>query len=167
MESFKTITVEAIPAALEKAERYRLLNEPEQAESICRDILAVAPDHQQALIMLLLTLTDQFRSGSVDCFTQAKSLIDRLNGEYERLYYRGLVYERHGLAFAADGHLGGSAAAYDWMREAMDCFEQAERLRPAGNDDAILRWNSCLRLIERYQLRPEPEPAGEPVLSGE
>ena len=39
----KRISQAALPAALAKAERYRLLNEPEQAESICRDVLAVEP----------------------------------------------------------------------------------------------------------------------------
>ena len=38
-----------MPAALEKALRYRLLNEPVEAESICRDVLEVDPDNQAAL----------------------------------------------------------------------------------------------------------------------
>jgi len=45
---------------LTKAERYRLLNEPEEAESICRDILDVDPTHEAALVNFLLALTDQF-----------------------------------------------------------------------------------------------------------
>src|SRR5260221_3380736 len=156
MENFKSISGKAIPEALVKAERYRLLNEPEQAESICLDILAVDPDHQPALIMLLLALTDQFHYGPAECFTQAKAVLDKLRGEYERLYYRGLIWERRGHALAHAGHLGSGVAAHDWLREAMECFEQAERVRPAGNDDAILRWNSCLRLIERYHLYANP-----------
>ena len=54
----KSISIEGVPKALEKAERYRLLNEPSLAESICVDILTVLPAHQQALISLLLARTD-------------------------------------------------------------------------------------------------------------
>ena len=63
MFELKHIGPEAIPAALDKAERYRLLNQPDAAESICEDVLAVDPDNQPALITLLLALTDQFRQG--------------------------------------------------------------------------------------------------------
>jgi len=161
---YKSISRDAIPAALDKAERYRLLNEPAQAESICHDILAVDPDNQQALIALLLSLTDQFPADPAECFAQAKAIVPKLRGEYERHYYRGLIYERRGHAAALQNHPGSATAAYEWLREAMDLFEQAEAVRPQGNDDAILRWNSCLRLIERYHLHPETVPAGDPVL---
>ena len=57
MSELKKLSKEAIPAALEKAERYRLLNEPGEAESICLDILAIDPENQRAIIMLLLALT--------------------------------------------------------------------------------------------------------------
>src|SRR4051812_37800360 len=100
MPAFKTLSREGIPLALEKAERYRLLNEPEQAESICQDILAVDPDNQVALVMLLLALTDQFRDGPAECFTEAQAVVARLRGEYERLYYQGLIWERRGYALA-------------------------------------------------------------------
>ena len=60
MFDLKPLNPDAIPKALQKAERYRLLNEPEEAESICLDILAIEPDNQQALVMLLLAQTDQF-----------------------------------------------------------------------------------------------------------
>ena len=62
MSSFtlRSISKAAIPAAVKKAEHYRLLNDPEQAESICLDILAVDPDNQQALVVLILAITDQF-----------------------------------------------------------------------------------------------------------
>jgi hypothetical protein len=161
---YKTISRDEIPAALAKAERYRLLNEPAQAESICHDVLAVEPDNQEALITLLLSLTDQFPGDCAECFPQAKALVPKLHGEYEQHYYRGLIYERRGHAAALQNHPGSATAAYEWLREAMDFFEQAEPLRPQGNCDAILRWNSCLRLIERYHLHPEGVPAGDPVL---
>jgi len=164
MADFKPISRAGVPLALEKAERYRLLNEPAQAESICLDVLAVDPENQQALVMLLLALTEQFQTGSSDCFQQAEAVVPKLDGEYERLYYTGIIWERHGYARAAQGGPGSPTVAYDWIRRAMDYYEQAERLRPSGNDDALLRWNSCLRLCQRYHLHPEPEEVFQPVL---
>src|SRR5262249_23431977 len=157
MFDFKPISREAIPLALEKAERYRLLNEPAQAESICLDVLAVEPEHQEALVTLLLALTDQFRTGPAECFRQAEAVLPPLHGEYERLYYSGLVWERRGHARALQGGPGSAAVAHAWVVKAMHFFAQAERVRPAGNDDALLRWNSCLRLCQRFQLQEEPE----------
>ena len=60
MFQLKPLHKDAIPAALAKAERYRLLNEPGEAESICLDVLQVDPGSQDALVMLILALTDQF-----------------------------------------------------------------------------------------------------------
>jgi hypothetical protein len=164
MSDFKPISQDAIPLALEKAERYRLLNEPAQAESICLDVLAVAPDNQEALVMLLLALTDQFPTGATECYRQAESVLPKLRGEYERLYYSGIIHERRGLAHALHGGMGSATVAYAWVRQAMDLYEQAEQLRPPGNDDAILRWNSCLRVCQRHGLHPEAEELLPPVL---
>src|SRR5205807_5788281 len=79
MAEFKPISRDAVPLALEKAERYRLLNEPAQAESICLDVLAVDPENQQALVMLLLALTDQFRGGPADCYAEAEAVVPKLH----------------------------------------------------------------------------------------
>src|SRR5439155_18206392 len=103
MPDFKPISREAVPLALEKAERYRLLNEPAQAESICRDVLAVDPQNQQALVTLLLALTDQFCSGWPECFDEAQAVVPKLQGEYQRLYYSGIIWERRGQARAIEG----------------------------------------------------------------
>ncbi len=154
MSHLKLLSREAIPSALTRAERYRLLNEPVQAESICRDVLAADPDNQRALVMLLLTLTDQFHGGPVECYAEAKDVAARLHGEYEQLYYRGLICERRGHAVVLEPSPGANTSAYEWFREAMEYFERAEALRPAGNDDAILRWNCCVRLCERHHLAP-------------
>jgi hypothetical protein len=164
MPNFKPISRDAVPQALDKAQRYRLLNEPAQAESICLDVLAVEPDNQSALVMLLLALTDQFRSGPAECFRQAQTVVPRLHSEYERLYYSGIIWERGGHAHALKGVPGSAASAFAWIQRAMEFYEQAERLRPAGNDDTLLRWNSCLRLCERYELHAEPEELFQPVL---
>jgi hypothetical protein len=164
MADFKPISREAIPLALDKAERYRLLNEPAQAESICLDVLAVEPDKQAALVMLLLSLTDQFRTGDADHFRQAEAVLPKLRGEYERLYYHGLILERRGLARAVQGGPGSGNVAHAWIRQAMDFYERAELLRPPGNDDTLLRWNSCVRICDRYRLQPESEETSTPML---
>ena len=167
MPNLKSISRDAIPLALEKAERYRLLNEPAQAESICLDVLAVDPDNQEALVVLLLALTDQFRGGPVQCFTQAQAVVPKLSGPYERSYYSGIIWERRGHAQALMSGPGARAAAYDCIRQAMDCYEQAEPFRPPTNDDALLRYNHCLRLCERHQLTPEPEEIVQPPVVGD
>lgn len=163
MFELKTLSEEAIPAAIEKAERYRLLNEPAEAESICLDVLKVAPDNQEALIILLLAVTDRFSKGYGVSETQGKELLDRLKGEYERSYYSGILFERRAkMKLAQGGH--AAAWAYDLFREAMTCYEKAETIRPPGNDDALLRWNTCARIIERNKLVPREEENVEPPL---
>jgi hypothetical protein len=157
----KSISEEGIPEALAKVERYRLLNEPALAESICLDILAIVPDHQQALISLLLARTDQFHS-NVDV-KPAQEVLDRLKGDFERAYYAGIIWERLGHARIRQGGSGGAAAAYHALREAMKHYERAAKSAPIGNDDAILRWNSCARTIMQspdIRSSPEDEPAG-------
>jgi hypothetical protein len=167
MADFKLISRDAVPLALEKAERYRLLNEPAQAESICLDVLAVDPENQPVLVLLILALTDQFQTGPIDCVQKAEALVPRLHGQYERAYYSGIIFERRGYARASHGGPGSETLAYWWIRRAMDFFEQAERLRTPGNDDALLRWNSCVRLCERYKLHPEAEEMLSPVVGGD
>jgi hypothetical protein len=163
MFTLKSLSKEGIGAALEKAVRYRLLNEPRAAESICLDILAVDPENQQAIVTLLLALTDQL-SRDVSVASSARALLPQLQNEYERQYYAGIICERQAKAVLNRGAPGGESDAYEWFREAMDFFEQAEALRPAGNDDAILRWNACARLIMRNHLTPRPQDMVEPYL---
>jgi hypothetical protein len=150
----KVLRPRAIPAALERAERYRLLNEPTQAESICLDILEADPENQQALILLLLSLTDQF--GNSHSVERASALLRRLSDEYHRAYYQGIVHERHARTQLYRSAPGGAAIAYNLLREAMQCYEKAETMRPADNDEALLRWNTCARTIMSDQLQPSP-----------
>jgi hypothetical protein len=158
MSELKSLHKDAIPAALEKAERYRLLNEPGEAESICLDILAVDPENQQAIITLLLALTDRFEKGYGVSDTQTKELLARIKSEYDQAYYSGIVAERRAKMKMRQNTPDCRFQAYDLFREAMNCFEKAEPIRPAGHDDAILRWNTCARIIERNNLVPrEPE----------
>ncbi len=149
MFQLKRISTEAIARCLDKADRYRLLGEPEEAESICRDILSVAPDHQQALIVLLLALTDQFPSNNPELVRQAQGVVPRLREEYDRRYYTGIICERHGLAQLSRTELGSVQVAQEFLRQAMNWYEQAEAVRPAGNDDAVIRWNTCVRIMQR------------------
>ncbi len=157
MFNLKPLSPSGIPAALEKAMRYRLLNEPGEAESICLDVLRLEPEHQQALVILLLALTDHFGKGYAVGFTQAQEILPRLRDSYERAYYAGIIRERRAKAYLGQGAPGAEFNAYELLREAMDCYEQAEAIRPAGNDDAVLRWNACARLIMGNKLAPRVE----------
>ena len=152
MPELKSLHKDAIPAALEKAERYRLLNEPGEAESICLDILHVDPENQHAVIMLLLALTDRFEKGYGVSDVQTKELLTRLKSEYDRAYYSGIVAERRAKMKLRQNTPDCRFQAHDLLREAMDWFEKAEPLSPPGHDDAILRWNTCARIIERNKL---------------
>ena len=162
MFELKTLSEEAIPAALEKAERYRLLNEPGEAESICLDVLKISPENQEALVMLLLALTDRVAKGYGVSDAQAKDILARITGEYDRAYYSGILAERRAKMKLAQG-AHGAIWAYDLFREAMDCYEKAEACRPAGYDDALLRWNTCARIIAKNKLVAREEEKLEPV----
>src|SRR3981081_2740124 len=146
--TLKTISKSGIAEALSKVELYRYLNEPEEAESICRDILAVEPDHQLALRMLGLAITDQFCGDASDRYGEVESLFEKLGDRYERLYYTGLLHERRAKAQMRVGRSPRTLAPL--FSEAMRCFAEAEAIRPAGNDDAILRWNRCARLLQSH-----------------
>ncbi|HZU29251.1 MAG TPA: hypothetical protein VFA04_27260 [Bryobacteraceae bacterium] len=160
----KPISRESIPQALAKAERYRLLNEPDMAESICLDILAAEPTHQQSLVVLLLARTDQFGSGVSP--ERAREVLQKMVGEYDRAYYAGIIWERAAHAQLRRSGLGSNSSAYHAFREAMACYEKAQAVRPAGNDDSILRWNTCARILMRNaDLRPLPHAEFEPILS--
>ena len=156
MFEIKLISKESIPRTIAKAERYRLLNEPQEAESICRDILSVDPGNQEVLVMLLLAITDQFGKTNDVGIGQAKEIAGKLGTEYERAYYAGIISERWIKALLRGGT--HSSHASGWFLEAMDYYQKAMALSPAGNDDAILRWNACVRFIERNpDLRSHPE----------
>ena len=160
----KRISPTSIAEALTKVERYRLLNEPNLAESICLDILSVAPDNEQALIALLLTRTDQFGAGAAPA--SARELLGRMAKDYDRAYYGGIVWEREAHAHLRQGRPSSGAAAYHALRRAMDLYEEAEAIRPAGNDDAILRWNTCARTIMKNSaVRPLPFEEMAPIMN--
>jgi len=159
----KPLSPLAIPEALQKAHRYRLLNEPSQAESICLDILHIDPTNEAALITLLLAITDQF--GSDGTPARAREVLERVKGGYERAYYAGIILERSARVSMRMGVPGASYRAYDEFVRAMEWYEKAEDLRPEGNDDSILRWNTCARTLMRHpELKPERVERMAPVL---
>jgi len=164
MFELKTLSPEAVPRALAKAERYRLLNEPAEAESICLDALKIDPDNQDLLATLVLAITDQF-ADEPGRAADAWQTVAKMRDEYARLYYSGIIHERRAKALLRHHTPRGGTRAYDWLREAMLCFENAETIRPPGNDDALLRWNACARLImrDRHLVPASDEPA-EPLL---
>ncbi|HEX5074846.1 MAG TPA: hypothetical protein VFW03_16635 [Gemmatimonadaceae bacterium] len=165
MFTLKRISASGVPAALQKAERYRLLNDSSAAESICRDIIEVDPDNQQALIVLLLSITDQFPDELGDALRRAREVLPRLRDEYKRAYYAGIICERRAKVQRRQTTPGSGSMAYDSFHEAMAWYEKAESIRPSGNDEAILRWNTCARVLASDDhLRPRPVEQYEPVL---
>jgi hypothetical protein len=162
MYTLKQLTVEGIERAMQKAERYRLLGEPCEAESICMDVLQVDPDHHHARVTLVLALTDQFRR-DLSRVAEAAKMAGNLKDEYERLYYSGVVAERHGKAQLEVGGPSSNDYANRALREAMEWYGRAEAIRPPGDDNAILRWNTCARAISRRGFQ-EPRDMARPAL---
>src|SRR5215813_12063900 len=146
MFELKAISAGSFPGALAKAERYRLLNEPTEAESICRDILDADPSNQAALTSLILALTDQIPEDS-GAFGRALTAVRQLEPAYDRAYYAGIAWERRARAAYRSGSPGARRYVHDWIVQALRQFEEAERLRVPDNDDAILRWNTCVRFL--------------------
>lgn len=154
MAHLRRIAKAAVPSALEKALRYRLLNEPFEAESICRDVLIVEPDNQDALTTLLLALTDQFDKEFAVALERAKEVVPQFAGEYEREYFSGIIHERWAKAQMVRGMPG--SFAYSWLREAMDHYEKAAAISRPDDADADLRWNTCARMLDRRDdLQPQ------------
>jgi len=98
MFELKKLSPEAVPAALEKANRYRLLNEPGAAESIYLDVLSVDPDNQEALRNIILSMSDRFGKDYAVGDARVAEYIMRLHDDYERNYYTGIMYERRAKA---------------------------------------------------------------------
>lgn len=170
MTELKRLSPAAIPAALAKAERYRLLNEPEQAESICEDVLTVDPANRDAQITLVLALSDQLADGPHDrgpVLARAQTLAAALESPYERAYCQGLVAERRARAVLGRGGAGARAQAGEWLREAMRHFAAAEPLRPSDDDSSILRWNACARLMAKDPALVAPQDEREEPLMSE
>jgi hypothetical protein len=147
MFALKKIEPRDIPSALERAERYRLTDEPLAAESVCLDVLAVAPDNQPALIGLLLSLTAQFKEQLLPAYNRALEVQSKLENTYHQSFYLGIIYERRARAHLIKRGFSAGRVAYEWFQKAMAAYEKAITIRPEGNPDSILRWNSCARIL--------------------
>ncbi|MGE0640206.1 MAG: hypothetical protein AB7G12_13770 [Thermoanaerobaculia bacterium] len=165
MFELKRLNAESIAAALEKARHYRLLNEPTEAVSICLDVLEVEPENQQALVLLLLAETDRFNHGHSDALPRAKDALAKLATPYDHAYFGGIVLERWAKSRLKQGGIGASEVVYDLLRQAMERFEEASALAPTGNDEALLRYNTCVRILQsRPDLGPAPAHARPAML---
>lgn len=157
MYELKRLSPGAVPGALALAERYRLLNEPSEAESICLDVLQIDPANQDAIVALLLALTDQFVDGTASKkMAEADQAARRISDEFKRLYYSGLIRERRAKAQLRSDRPAMDNSVREWLREAMSLYERAEAVRPTGHDEPLLRWNACARVL---MTLPDVEPA--------
>ncbi len=158
MFNLKPLHKGGIVSALEKARHYRLLNEPLQAESICRDILEVEPDHEEALVTMLLALTDQFDHELKKRFKKARNILARFSDPYKQDYYAGIIFERRANVHRKRHVPGSNSLAYEWYIEAMNSYEKADAMSAADNDEARLRWNTCARILnQNAELKPDTD----------
>jgi len=156
MYKLKKIEIRDIPSALERAERYRLMDEPLAAESVCLDVLAADPENQPALVGLLLSLAAQFKEQLLPAYNRALEVQSRLINDYQKAFYLGIIYERRAKAHLRKRGFSTGRVAYEWFQKAMAAYEQAIALRPEGNPDAILRWNACARVLMEDKEVEEP-----------
>jgi tetratricopeptide (TPR) repeat protein len=146
MYELKRLSEKNLGPALERARHYRDLNQPEEAESICRDVLAVAPADQEALKTLGLALTDRFATSWHNTFDEAVAAFGKLTSEYDRVYYEGVAWERLAKAHRDGGQAHNAAHAFE---RALEQFERATKLSPDAGDP-ILRWNRCVRALREH-----------------
>jgi len=156
MLELKKISPEAVPGALAKAERYRLLNQSSDSVSICLDILEVEPENQKALITLLLALTDQFSTALHPAFERATEVLKRLGDAYCKSYYAGIIYERRAKAHLRSDRPGAGRLAHEWFTRAMAAYDEAFLSCQPGNQESVLRWNACARILND---NPDVKPA--------
>ncbi len=164
MKDLKPLSSHAIPLALERAMRYRLLNDPWQAESICRDVLRTEADHQEALRILVMCMTDQFGQRGELGMHEVLAVVAKLQDPYQREYCTGIVHERQAGAALRRGSPHSGEIAYDLLHRAMESYEKAEANKPENNEDPILRWNACVRAIRRHRLQAAPQDQGFPEM---
>jgi len=136
----------SLEAAVAKAAHYRDLNQPEEAESICRDVLDVEPVNQTAWRLLGLALSDRFATGQAGLLEQAIDAFGRLTDEYDRVYHTGVAWERAAKAHVERNEAHSAVAAFE---HALGLFERAEAMRP-DLPDPVLRWNRCVRLLASH-----------------
>jgi tetratricopeptide (TPR) repeat protein len=131
-----------LEAAIARAAHYRDLNQPEEAESICRDVLDVDDANQAAWRLLGLALSDRFGEDGA-LLENAIAAFEKLEDEYERVYHLGVAWERAAKAHLEKGEAHSAVTAFE---HALPLYERAERIRPESADP-VLRWNRCVRLL--------------------
>ena len=166
MIELKPLKKEAVKLALEKAKRYRLLDEPDEAESICLDVLATLPGYQEALITLILSLTDKFgQSRLFPAFNQAQELVAQLDDNFSKAYYLGVIFERRAKFHLRQGGPGSGTAAHEWFAKAMEEFAKALHDDDPKSQEAVLRWNSCARIMNANpEIKAEDPQSSEMLL---
>ncbi|HEY1958869.1 MAG TPA: hypothetical protein VGH28_24825 [Polyangiaceae bacterium] len=150
--ALKTLSPGELDSAVQKATLYRELNQPEEAESICKDVLAVDAKHQNALRVLGLAVTDRFDEVAVGLFEEAMNAFGKLQNEYDRVYHEGVAWERLGKAHLRRGEGHGALTA---IEHALEQYERAEKIAPPNNPDPVLRFNRCVRLLQSHRLLHE------------
>jgi len=148
----KRLPAHELDSAVEKAMLYRELNQPEEAESICQDVLVVDDKHQNARRVLGLAITDRFAEIEVGLFEEAMKVFEKLDVEYDRIYHQGVAWERLGKAHLRRGEGHGALTA---LEHAIEHFERAEKIARAtnvSNPDPVLRFNRCIRLLRSHKL---------------
>ncbi len=157
MFELKPLPGRDVEAALALAERCRTAGEPEEAESICLDVLEVQPESQPALELLLLARTDLLERGLPEGVQRARELLPRLQGDYERAYFGGLVCERQAKYLLGQRGRRTGFVAYEWFRFAMEEYDSAAQAAP-DRPEPVLRWNACARILMRNpHCVPDPE----------
>jgi hypothetical protein len=165
MPTIKPLSHAGVAAALQKAQRYRLLNDSAAAESICLDVLGLEPENVEALVMHVLAITDQFSTGQASDRTRAHAAVARLTDPYQRAYYSGVVWERWAKVLLHRAAPESADMAFESLDKALRFYSEAEGVRTGGDDEVILRWNTCVRMLQRNpHLRPRAPDAWEPSL---
>ena len=143
----KRLADKNLGAAIALAKHYRDLNQPEEAESICRDVLEVAPTDADALRTLGLALTDRFSSQWIALFEEACATFEKLPSDYERVYYVGIAWERYAKAQLESGRARNAIHAFE---EALERFEQASAFAAKDDPAPILHYNRCVRALTEH-----------------
>jgi tetratricopeptide (TPR) repeat protein len=157
----KPLRARNLSEAVALAKHYRALNQPEDAESICRDILDVAPDNEEAWRLLGLALTDQFPTAWLTLFDEACAAFAKLRSNYERVYYTAIAWERYAKAQLVAGRVNNAIHAFE---EALRRFDEADRLGSPDDPAPVLHYNRCLRALTTHpelarvsSVPPEPD----------
>ena len=143
----KKLGAKNLAAAITLAKHYRDLNQPEEAESICRDVLDMAPDNEEAWRTLGLALTDRFPTAWMSLFDEACAAFEKLSSPYERVYYTGIAWERFAKAQLLAGRTHNAMHAFE---EALGRFDEAERCAQKEEPAPILHYNHCVRALTTH-----------------